>query len=147
MNTLEIQNLKRFKTYWKLFPKEMDGAIQDGVRDVTLKLENQGKRESPVGKVRGGNLRQSIRSYFPKKMMGVVTAGAKYARYVHDGTRPHTIRTKSKKVLANKRSGQIFGKVVNHPGTKANPFFDRAVDKTNYPKIFNAQITRAINKL
>jgi len=30
------------------------------------------------------------------------------------------------KALANKKSGQIFGKSVNHPGTKANPYLEKA---------------------
>jgi hypothetical protein len=38
------------------------------------------------------------------------------------GTRPHVIEVRDKKVLANRRTGQIFGKRVNHPGTKPYPW-------------------------
>lgn len=49
-----------------------------------------------------------------------------YAKFVYFGTRPHIIKPKKMKALANKKSGQIFGKSVNHPGTKANPYLEKA---------------------
>lgn len=147
MKSIEIKNWEQIKRSWSKAPSVMSDAFTDGIRDVTTKIESKAKRESPVAKIRGGTLRQSIRSYFPSKQVGVITAGAKYAIYVHEGTKPHIIRIKNKKVLANKRTGQIFGKVVRHKGTKANPFFTRAIEKTNYPKIFNAHVTRAIGKI
>ncbi|MGE4517307.1 MAG: HK97 gp10 family phage protein [Arcobacteraceae bacterium] len=52
-----------------------------------------------------------------------------YARFVHDGTEPHEIRPKNKKALKTP-----FGvrKKVNHPGTKANPYLQKAVDNYNF---------------
>lgn len=52
---------------------------------------------------------------------------AQYAPYVEFGTPPHTITAKNARVLANMKTGQIFGPVVHHPGTKANPFMERIV--------------------
>jgi hypothetical protein len=52
---------------------------------------------------------------------------ANYAPYVEFGTAPHEIRAVNKRVLANVKTGQIFGPVVHHPGTKANPFMERIV--------------------
>jgi hypothetical protein len=52
---------------------------------------------------------------------------ASYAPYVEFGTAPHIIRAVNKKVLANAATGQVFGPVVHHPGTKANPFMERIV--------------------
>lgn len=53
---------------------------------------------------------------------------APYAIFVHDGTKPHEIRPKNKKALKTP-----FGprKKVNHPGTKANPYLQNAVDNYN----------------
>ena len=50
---------------------------------------------------------------------------AEYAPYVEFGTAPHVIEVKNARVLANKQTGQFFGKRVNHPGTAANPFMER----------------------
>lgn len=52
---------------------------------------------------------------------------ASYAPYVEFGTGPHEIKAVNKRVLANVQTGQIFGPVVHHPGTKANPFMERIV--------------------
>jgi len=52
---------------------------------------------------------------------------ASYAPYVEFGTAPHIIRAKNAKSLANTQTGQFFGPVVHHPGTKANPFMERIV--------------------
>ena len=52
---------------------------------------------------------------------------AAYAPYVEFGTAPHEIRPVNKRVLANAKTGEIFGTLVHHPGTKANPFMERIV--------------------
>jgi hypothetical protein len=52
---------------------------------------------------------------------------ASYAPYVEFGTGPHEIKAVNKKVLANTQTGQVFGPLVHHPGTKANPFMERIV--------------------
>jgi hypothetical protein len=52
---------------------------------------------------------------------------ATYAPYVEFGTGPHIIKAVNKRVLANTATGQIFGSVVHHPGTKANPFLERII--------------------
>ncbi len=48
-------------------------------------------------------------------------------RYVEFGTAPHDIKAVNERVLANVQTGQVFGPVVHHPGTKANPFMERIV--------------------
>ena len=52
-----------------------------------------------------------------------------YAEAIEFGTDPHVINIKNKKVLANKKKGQIFGKQVQHPGTEAQPFMRPALDQ------------------
>ncbi|MBE3607040.1 HK97 gp10 family phage protein, partial [Campylobacter sp. RM13119] len=67
---------------------------------------------------------------------------ASYAKFVYFGTKPHIIKPKKAKALAaplKKVKGwsgkvsthdgtqyAIFGKAVNHPGTKANPYLQKA---------------------
>ena len=56
---------------------------------------------------------------------------APYAKFVVEGTRPHEIRPRGANVLTFKaKCGDlVFTKLVRHPGTKPNPFLQRAVDK------------------
>lgn len=51
-----------------------------------------------------------------------------YARFVNDGTAPHQIRPTRARALRFRVGGRIvFARVVNHPGTRARPFLDRAL--------------------
>lgn len=78
----------------------------------------------------GGNLKKDIKVFDDRSNdlnIGVGNSAlVPYAKFVYFGTRPHIIKPKKMKALANKKSGQIFGKSVNHPGTKANPYIEKA---------------------
>lgn len=98
------------------------------------------------GIVNFGFLRSSIRVSFAsdrlgstidinpqqrKTPYGSLVAAANYAPHIEFGTRPHIIQVRNAKVLAGyllkpgakKYGWMYFGKKVNHPGTRANPFF------------------------
>ena len=52
---------------------------------------------------------------------------APYAVFVEKGTAPHEIRPVNASVLAFEAGGRIvFTPLVKHPGTRANPFMERA---------------------
>ncbi|MDU3215595.1 MAG: hypothetical protein E6672_07125 [Negativicoccus succinicivorans] len=54
---------------------------------------------------------------------------AKYAPFVHQGTKPHTIAPKEKKALRWVAGGRfVFAKWAHHPGTAADPFLYAALD-------------------
>ena len=125
-----IQNADEIREAFRQAPLKIIENINKAVNRIIIKVENSAKRFAPVNKsYGGGNLRQSIRSQMTGKMQGMVLVGAEYGIYVHEGTRPHEIRVVTKKVLANKRTGQIFGTLVRHPGTKAQPFLQQAIDE------------------
>ena len=66
----------------------------------------------------------------PGNLSGKIWTNAGYAIYVHQGTAPHVIQVRIKKVLANTQTNQIFGTTVNHPGTQPNPFIPRIINKS-----------------
>lgn len=126
-----IPNLDRIVTAFKTAPEQMRREFIDALDISTKKIEAEAKKRAPVNKeTGGGNLRQSISSSV-MGLQGKVIVGAKYAIFVHEGTRPHIIRARTKKVLANERTGSIFGKVVKHPGTRKQPFLQEALDDSN----------------
>lgn len=45
-----------------------------------------------------------------------------YAAVVELGSRPHEIRSHGNYPLRNRETGQAFGRVVHHPGTRAQPY-------------------------
>ena len=127
--TIEIKNIDSVMAVFKAAPIRMTAEITRAISSSILTLERNIKREAPVNKqTGGGNLRQSIRSSMLGIASGKVEVGAQYGAAVEMGTRPHVIVPVRKRALANVRTGQFFGKRVNHPGTKANPFFTRGVD-------------------
>ena len=128
---ITIKNIDSVMTAFKMFPVKMTEEINTAINKTIIKLESNIKKEAPVNKQKGGgNLRQSVKGSMTGIASGMVEVWANYGSAVETGTKPHIIRAINKKVLANKRLGQIFGKVVHHPGTKANPFFTRGIDNS-----------------
>lgn len=109
---------------------------------VGSEIANEAKTIAPY---KTGNLKRDIKviSYSHKKVVVGNTKLAPYAKFVHYGTKPHIIKVKKAKALANKKSGVVFGKKVNHPGTKANPYLKNAFE--NY--IRSEGFTRAKSAL
>lgn len=87
-------------------------------------------RAKQVAPYKTGNLKKDIQVFDEKIDSFSISVGntklVPYAKFVYFGTRPHIIKPKKMKALANKKSGQIFGKSVNHLGTKANPYIEKA---------------------
>lgn len=82
------------------------------------------RRAAPVDT---GRLKDSIETGPVERGQGFrarikIWARTPYAVFVELGTRPHVIRAKNASVLADVEEGEFFGPVVNHPGTKPNPF-------------------------
>lgn len=69
-----------------------------------------------------GTLRNSIRAFRESDESILVGPTAPYAEYVEEDTRPHVIRSTGPWPLRNRRTGQVFGPVVNHPGTTGQHF-------------------------
>ncbi len=78
---------------------------------------------------RSGLTEKSIMSLV-KDNQGTVMLTNSIAVYQHEGTKPHLIVPRFKKVLrfaVNKEF--VFSRRVQHPGIKADPFLYRAADK------------------
>lgn len=79
-----------------------------------------------------------------------VYSNISYAKYVHEWTKPHLIKPLTKKSLYREKDWiWYFSKLVHHPWTKANPFFETALkNKENeIIKICNEILQSAINNL
>lgn len=125
---VEIKGIEPLKDAFAKAPTQVINETSKAIQKSILQIQNESMKEAPVNKsFGGGNLRQNIRARMMTKLSGIIEALAPYSFWVHEGTAPHIIRAKNKSVLANVRTGQFFGKVVHHPGTKPNPFFTRAI--------------------
>jgi HK97 gp10 family phage protein len=143
---LKIEKLPEIKKLFKQYPQIISERMDVAVQRAGLMIERSAKRFAPVNKQSGGgNLRQSIRSFRTGLAKAVVMSGANYSVYVHEGTRPHIIRPVRKKGLANIRTGQYFGKIVHHPGTRANPFLQKAIDSES--QYIQSEFAKVIDNL
>jgi HK97 gp10 family phage protein len=128
-------------------------SVARGITRVTQFMERETRRnitESVYNRSvpwrRSGKARQSIVGQSVDDMTGKVFVGVNYARFIEYGTRPHQIRAKNARVLAG--DGRVFGRVVNHPGSKAYPFWRPAVKttQTEAPKIMQKEIRKDLSK-
>lgn len=102
-------------------------------REISREIAREAKRLVPV---RTGRLRDSIHTSPPRKLSmwtveGRVTASAPYAKFVHEGTRPHIIRARNAQALRfywPVMGRVVFFKQVSHPGTGATPFLRAAAN-------------------
>jgi hypothetical protein len=106
-------------------------AVSRWIEEVSPEIEESIKNEAPK---RTGALKDSITHRKSFGFSGVaVEYGSRlpYASYVEEGTPPHIIRARNVKNLRFQgRSGDIvYAPYVNHPGTRPNPFSQRAVER------------------
>ncbi|MFJ1539288.1 HK97 gp10 family phage protein [Micromonospora chalcea] len=100
-------------------------------------VERGAKRRCPVSEDGSngnppGHLRDSITaSEVGRDAAGLyvdVGTDVDYALPVELGSRPHVIESGGDYPLRNPKTGQVFGRRVNHPGTKAQPYLRPALD-------------------
>jgi Bacteriophage HK97-gp10, putative tail-component len=96
-----------------------------------LKAEAPVAPDNPLSGAKGGRLKGSIRyerEVSEGSVSAVFTANTPYAGYVLEGTGPHVIAASAARSLQFMLDGAVtYRRRVNHPGTKANPFNERAV--------------------
>ncbi len=100
-------------------------------QSIQRRIVAEAQRRVPV---RSGFLRSTIQEEPAtgsgrNAVTGGVIATAPYARFVHDGTRPHLIVPRRSSVLVFEIGGRtVFTKRVHHPGTRPNPFIRDAME-------------------
>jgi hypothetical protein len=126
---VKIEGLDAFITGAKRAPQETLKQLRFAVAKSLFNIQSEAIKEAPANKQvgLGARLKASFRSRMMTALSGQVYSISTYSAAVHEGTRPHLIRPVNKRILANKRTGQFFGKLVHHPGTKPNPYFLRAI--------------------
>jgi HK97 gp10 family phage protein len=136
----------------KLQKVAMGPEIRAALLDAATTLSDEARRYAPVankptyreGKYNSpGTLRDSIKSAlgrshknFLQAFSFVFSKDAFYAHIVHNGSKPHTIKAKSKKFMTVRGDFNFgFAKKVKHPGAKPQPFYTRAIrSKRTYIK-------------
>lgn len=103
--------------------KNVGPELARATLEVATVITANAKREAPAAT---GRLRRSISYVAGGEARYIVSPNVPYAVPVHGGARPHTIRPTRAKALFW-RGALHPVRVVNHPGTKANPFMTRGL--------------------
>lgn len=112
--------------------QEMDHLLRGETGEVMQELRQLGKTVERGAKRRThGRIAAGVKAYEPKvdaqgPHVDIETGaedehGAPIGLFTEVGTAPHEIRSKGDYPLRNAKTGQVFGRKVNHPGTEAQP--------------------------
>lgn len=124
--TLEIKNADAISAALAASPSIMQRYLDRALGASSITIFD--KRETEVPKKTGylsGTMQRDV-----GRLSARIYPTREYAEPVHEGSRPHVIVAKNAKVLFNKKTGQYFGKRVNHPGNKPNRFLVRMLDSS-----------------
>ena len=147
MATITIKNLAQMK---KAFRKAPELARRQYLLALKLSADSIKRTMQKEVPAKTRNLRRSIQSVVSgtKATIGPNLSDAPYAIFVHEGTRAHDIRPRTKKALFWTGARHPV-KRVRHPGTKANKFVDRTADKgeKDVNKIFLLSTRKLLNDI
>lgn len=110
------------------------------VSDSSRRLQTVLKQTSPKDT---GNM-QNRTTVNAQGLVATARAATDYASFVRDGTRPHVIRPRRKKVLSfywPVTGRQMFLPRVNHPGTRRNTWWDNGIRQ--WPDFLREALRRA----
>lgn len=134
---------KDFKRGMEKFARKSDAGFKRALLTSTNELVKTAKLKvrnfTRNSRMKSSNLVNGINSQITNKgLTGTVISSASYSEAFENGTKPHTITIKNKKVLAGPYRGRpagwivgksskaagfaTYGKKVQHPGTPAHPF-------------------------
>ena len=119
---IRIEGLDRLQADFKRMKNKSDSVMTRQIHLAADRIARFANRDVPVDT---GRLLKSIKVEKYTRA-ATIRVDAPYASFVERGTAAHTIEAKNSSVLTN---GKVFfGKKVEHPGTKAQPFFFKHVD-------------------
>lgn len=140
MTNIYIDGLNEFLADVKKAGLDAKPLISSALTNAATITQRNIRQEAPH---KTGSLQRSVMT-FMSYPTATVTEQEKYGRYVEEGTRPHVIQATNKKALFWKGALNPY-KAVRHPGTKANPFFERGVNRS--VNEVQAQFSKVMDKL
>jgi hypothetical protein len=120
---------------WSEDPLSDVGRAMDRLADGVVLSMKYHCPVSPVDSGRSGTLRSSIMKFRQPNGDYFIgpTAKTDDGRFlgpmIESGTPPHIIESHGPWPLRNKRTGQVFGRIVHHPGTRPQPFIALSLEE------------------
>ena len=145
--SIKIEGLSRLSKALRQSPQTVITELSNAVKTSVNIIRPIMVSEAPI---KSSRLRENIyaSSNGLHGEVGPDLRATKYAYWVHEGTKPYTIKPKTKKALYWKGAMHPI-KIVHHPGIKPNRYVERTRNKINAPirKIFENAITKIVKRL
>jgi hypothetical protein len=128
--TLQIKGLEKLTKLAERFPVVAEKHINTAINRSLVRIFAEEKKEAPFG-VSG-----SLRDRWTLKVgrfQGFLRSDLPYAVGVHEGTPPHYVSAKALMPWAANKGLNPYAvaKSISKKGTRANPFFQRAIDNAS----------------
>ena len=130
--SLEVKGLREAQAKTEQLVRQMQGgAMLQAMRDATMAIDRDAKRNAPVDT---GRLRASITPEIRMdghEIIGVVGSNVVYAPFMELGTRPHFPPLGALTVWARRHGTTAFvvARAIARKGTKARRFLQNAFEK------------------
>lgn len=130
MITLEIKNLDIVRNTLAKYPAVSEKRIGTAIQRSLVRVLGEEKKTAPFGVSGGLRDRWSIKL---GRFTGSLVSGVKYGMGVEKGTKPHAVPVSAIAPWAIKKGLNPWAVVnsIKKKGTKANPFFERAVGQAS----------------
>lgn len=125
MISIEVKGLDKLQSVLGEASGRLEKEIDNAMKKSILFIEREAKIRTPV---QTGRLRSSFRTEFAP-LRALLYPAVHYAKYVHEGTKPHIIFPVAKKALFW-RGAKHPVKMVQHPGSRAVKFLENAVQSS-----------------
>ena len=146
-----MRDIEQLSAYIEVKSKEAISNIIKANEETAKKIRKDITTNAPMGT---GKYKQSIKVYPTETKDGVISTkigtemmvgNYNLGYLLETGTSPHMIYPKNSKVLAFEIDGMtIFAKEVHHPGFKAMPHFEPALNSNK--KTYLDNIAKAIEE-
>lgn len=125
-------------------PEIVNRELSTGLNTSAKGLRDLSANNAPY---KTGNLKGSIHEEYssPNNLEAKVGTNIKYGRRQEFGYPAYTITVVNKKCLANRRTGQIFGRSANIPATRGKFFMKRATE--SYKRTHDNNMKEAMSKI
>lgn len=145
---VEITGIKELQAAFLQSPTIATTEINTAIKKSILLMKTAATKYAPVDL---GFLRNSGMVSEFSNMKGVLKNTAPYAIYVHDGTLPHWPNITAITPWAERHGivPFVLARSIADKGTKANPFFKKAIDESNtqVQNSFTVALANIVNKL
>lgn len=145
---VQIEGLKEFRAALEKSPQVAAAEFDKAIKRTILTLLGDARKKAPVdrGFLRGAGM---VTSFSPLK--GKLENTAPYAKFVHDGTKPHFPPLHAIEPWARRHGIPPFlvARSIAKKGTKAIPFFQEAVDENekNINNIFEKAVKNIVDQI